>query len=193
MANDAGELNDEEDEEPRRLTVSWEPTEVLAASILAAAGLLVVGGFASAIAATVGAQPSGPLDLQNIGTDIELGAGWAGPFFALFLIATLGLGWWNIRQWNGTTEDLDEDDVDTEVHLRRAERTVQWLQAVLAIDAAGAIAGFVGILMTVLPSSPVAIDWSRSIEVGTSALGTLLITGAGIWAGSRLRRETQPV
>ncbi len=166
--------------------------------MLVAVGLVVVGGLATAVAATVGTQVvSGPPDLISTGLEIESGSSWAGAVFSLILLGTLALGWWQFQRWSVASgiggEGEEEEPPDTDVHVWRADRIVLLSQVALVINAAGAVAGFVGTLMDVAAGPSIPLDWSRAIGIGAGAVGAVVISFAGVWAGTRLRREPQAI
>lgn len=190
MANSTAEATEEESE-PSRAKISWEPSEIVAATILAAVVLIVVGALASALAATVGI-PSSLAGIQDTAAEIEIGAAWSGPVFSLFFLATLALCWWQLSKWGDVAvSDPDEELPDVEAHLWRTIRMLQWTQVGFGINAAAAVAGFVGVLMQVTsgPSSP--FIWARAIGDGGATLGTIAIACGGLWTGLRLRAQRQ--
>lgn len=60
----------------------------------------------------------------------------------------------------------------------------------LLLAAAGAVAGFVGVLITTLNvpgGGGPPINWARDILEGASTLATVLVAAVGIWVGGRVR------
>ncbi|MHB8682544.1 MAG: hypothetical protein ACYDA2_10685 [Acidimicrobiales bacterium] len=153
----------------------FEVPELAAATVLVVVGLLAIGGLVSAVASLwetgYGIQPSS----QRAANALLTGTGWAHPFTALFLLAAVVL-----LRWHRSRGDDD------------GERTVAtWLEVGLLVTSAGAIAAFVGALLSFVgtqggsPSTSVVVV--RDVDAAVILLATVAVTAAGLVIGGRLR------
>jgi hypothetical protein len=178
--------------------VAWEPAEIAAVAVLSMFSVLVLGGLATGIAAdTAGPQPPG---IHLAAEAAASGADWASPVLAAILFGVLGLCWWQFQGWSevghspGASDEIDQSDEVFEAmgHLRRSQTFTVWAQVALVLTALGSVAGFVGGIVNQDIAGSSVLLWSRDFGAGGSMLGTLVLGGAGLLIGQRLRSQYKP-
>ncbi|GEM_PF-2484913 len=176
---------DEEDETVPSLP--WQIPEIVSVVALASVGVLALGGLVTGIARvvteTASIFPPG-LGSQEIWNAIQLGSLWATPFIAVIILGALGLCWWQVQVW-AQVVDVPEDEGDLSDALgrvRRASLIARWAMVVLALTAAGAMAGFVADV-GLNASGP---SWPIDVDEGASLFAVLLLLSAAVLVGRQV-------
>jgi hypothetical protein len=163
--------------------------------VLAAVGVLVVGGLVAGIVASTMSYGGITQGGAVAGNAIGFGAGWAEPLLAMALLGVVGVCWWQFEAWSDASEPDDGLDRVVEVtgHIGRAKRISQWTQAELLLLCAGAVALVVGIVLQSIGvgSNADAVDWARIVIEVASLLAVLVVAGAGAWIGRKITLDQE--
>jgi len=164
--------------------VSWDWREVLAASAMTALGLVVVAGLISGISrSTRQGPPSAPFNANW--SAIQFGTSWANVYFAVSLLAVLGISLWTYRSWAEA-----EDEGDTPGHVRRSVRLLVSVRIGLVVVALGSLLGLVAeVEVNSGIDTGVSEVWSLDLAVGMVTLGVFVLVGVGFWLTHSLTRH----
>lgn len=164
--------------------VAWIVPEIASLGVLVLAALLAAGGLATGIVSVLGSQQDALTGTQLTGQALENGASWGGALLAVALVGVLGVAWWQA----GTYAAPGDPDLEAATRLWRAWQLRRFALIGLLLTAAGAVAGFVGVLITTLnvPLGVPPINWARDILEGASTLATVLVAAVGIWVGGQV-------
>jgi hypothetical protein len=172
---------------------SWEFLEILAAVILAAESLRIVGSVTSGLiyAATAHAGAFG--NQQLIGSAMERVTNFSdGPGIVLLLIS-LALVWWRAEYWtariNRSTAGLDDAGLPAEaVQAHRLGALARWTTVLFSLAGVGAIAFLIGdILVNTAGGVPTSDQW-QALANGTFSIAYTVIALAALVASIRLAR-----
>jgi hypothetical protein len=165
----------------------WEFPEVAAVVVLAAVGVLAVGGIAAGIVESqrnLGTSAPPGFDRQLLGGSLVAGSSWASLVVGIVLLGLVGLCWWNVGQWEPDGDDVDpeSDDVEALGHIGRCRAITVWIQVVLGVTALAAVADFVGGVIEHFDG----VDWAPNVDAGANMLAVLAVAGTGVVLGRRL-------
>ena len=166
----------------------WEFPEVAAVVVLAAVGVLALGGLATGIArSTQGGTAGGLPGRVYVGTSVLFGSLWASFVLAAVLLGLIGLCWWHLGEWEPASEDEESSHGTAEAlgHASRTRSIVVWVQVALVVTAAGAISELVGALLETVGSGGAA-RWAADFNAGANALAVLAMAVTGVVLGRRL-------
>jgi len=186
----------------QRVRSSWEIQEVVAVGVLIAVAILIVSGLASgiAVASTYGEQlivNSG--GNQTWGLFLLYSTRWIGVDVTLFLVAVLGLVWWQVDGWADRLAELEDavDEVDASdeaevvagvAHIVRNKSIATWTGVFLVVSVVAAIGSVVGMVLQYSPGSD-ALSWGQYFLTGGEALASLVLVAIGGFAYVSLRRR----
>jgi hypothetical protein len=184
----AGGFPDEIDGSAYRL--AWEVPETGAVAVLAAVGVLMVGGLVAGVVAANSPSYGGGTPLRiSVSTAISFGATWAGPLLAIALLAIVGLCWWQAEAWGAVSEPDHEFEraVEAVGHIQRAHRICWWAQAELLLVCLGAVALVVSsALLSTGGLNAGAVNWVRIIVEVANLLAVLAVASVGAWIGRKV-------
>lgn len=154
--------------------ISWGRTELLVLAALVVAGVLALGGLAAGVAAaSISVAGTGEQYLN--GQAIRLGAGWAEPLLALFLLGALVLSLGSDEKWGRAA--ADRDDV-ARAHYWRARRTALLANVLLGTTVLGAASGVAGVALAQASLPPAAVTgtmWSQEFLAIAGLVGTVIV------------------
>jgi len=173
-------------------SASWEFLEVLAAVILAAESLRIVGSLIAGIinGLTTSAGLAGSQHV--IGNAIDVAANYSdGPGIVLLLVS-LAMLWWRAEYWTARLRSSADaggvdGDLPTEgVQVHRLRALTRWALVLFIFAAAGAVAWLVGDVL-VITSSHVSssVQWQAYAD-DLFTLAYAVIAAAGIAASVKL-------
>jgi hypothetical protein len=160
--------------------VPWEVAEVGSTAVLLSTLILVLGGLASGLVATV--QFAGSSDA------VDFGAQWADPLLAMILLGLVGLSWWQHTGWMGDSNEIDSGS-EVAAHLARFRKISFWGQLGLLLTVAGSASYFGSAVATDIGFSPPGPEgiWSQAVFAGASFLAVTALAVAGLFIGQKLR------
>ncbi len=166
--------------------VAWELPEIFVIVVAVSVALLALGGLGTGIAISVTTGFLGTT--QGVWNAIQFGGQWANVYLAAILLGALGLSWWQVHRWTGAANvSANERDTSADLeHIRRAQRMTGWVEAALALNAAGAIAEFIGQVGSYGSGRDL---WSYDIGGGSEMLAVLVIAATGILASRRFQHR----
>lgn len=174
----------EGDDEPDA-RVDWEVPEVGGVVIVAAVGLLVLGGLVTGIAAAAGAPTTFGPGSGNVelGSSVQSGAAWADPVLAMVLLGVLGACWWWAGTWSNAPGEPGARERDVaEVHVERARMLARSAVAALVVTLAGSLALLVGLLLSNSQAgNQSSLVWSGDIAQVASVLAVAATVAGGTW------------
>jgi len=170
----------------------WEFLEILAAVILAAESLRIIGSvIAGIIDATTG--PSLAIGQQRlVGNAIESAANFSdGPGIVLLLL-TLGMVWWRATHWterlhNSRASGIAAGDLGVEaLQVRRLRGLTRWVLALFILASLGALAYVVGsIVVNTAGGVTTGLQW-QAYSDDLFSVAYLILAVAGIVASLKL-------
>jgi len=169
---------------------TWEFLEILAAVILAAESLRVVGSTVSGVIFATTAHP-GPFGQQQlIGTAMVSAANFSdGPGIVLLLLS-FGLLWWRTEYWTkqvGRSGSPGAPPAEA-IQLRRLRSLARWASALFTLAAAGAVSFLVGnIVVNTAGGVPTSDQW-QAYASDSFSVAYLVIAVAGLVASLKLAR-----
>jgi len=173
-------------------SAGWEFLEVLAAVILAAESLRIVG---SLIAGMINGltTPAGLAGTQHtIGNAIDVAANYSdGPGIVLLLVS-LAMLWWRAEYWTARLRaSADAGGVDGElptegIQVHRLRALTRWAVVLFIFAVAGAIAWLVGdVLVTTSGHLSSSVQWQAYAD-DLFTLAYAVIAAAGVAASVKL-------
>jgi hypothetical protein len=173
-------------------SAKWELLEMLAAVILAAESLRIVGSVTAGIinGATASAGSIGQSHL--IGGAMETATGYSdGPGIVLLLVS-LALLWWRAEYWTGRLRHSVQagfaagDRPAEATQLHRLRSLTRWTVGLFILAAAGAVAYFVGnVLVLTAGGVSSGTQWT-GLANDAFPVAYLIIALAGVVASRRL-------
>jgi hypothetical protein len=170
----------------------WELLEVLAAVILAAESLRIIGSLVAGI--LDGSAVPGVLGARALGNAIEVAANYSdGPGIVLLLVS-LAMLWWRAEHWAGRLEvsaadgGLDGEMPVEGIQVRRLRGLTRWNLILFLFATAGAIAYLVGnVIVTHAQHLSNSAQWQAYAD-DLFSLAYAIIAVAGIAASVKLVR-----
>ena len=126
------------------------------------------------------------------GAALERGGQWAGPVLAIALLGVLLLCWWRAHGWTGRLASATGTNHRTLLvaHVRRTAALARYTLAALVLTFAGALAGLIGLVLTLREiSNQTAVTWPSYLSSAAAAAGVLVALLAGLFAATRLRQS----
>jgi hypothetical protein len=175
---------------------SWELLEIVAAVIIVAQALRLVGSVISGIVYGVSTHTGAGFPSQLLlGTTLQTIAGFAdGPGLVLLLVS-LGLVWWRTAHWSERLDrsiasgGADGGEPGEAIQLRRLDRLAIGVGWLLVLVAVGAIVFLIGVfLINTVNGEPTSTRVSAFAQ-GTFPLAYAVIAGAGAFAARHLSAQ----
>jgi hypothetical protein len=171
--------------------VRWEPPEVVATVVLAAVGIIALGGLVGAVVYAASNVVPGAFSPQAAWEAVGRGAAWSGPILTMILLGILAVCWWQARAWAALVS-AHETAATAAAHLYRSIRIAAWAVVATVLSVLGAVASVVSVIgfNRGLTADYVA---SVAIPVGADALAVLLLAATGLWLFTQIRRLGQTI
>lgn len=177
-------------EEGGRDALPWAGPEYAVIAILVVVGLVALGGLADGIYLAFNAFSPFVDPFTIAWSAVTLGASWAEPFLALFVLGAAGICWWQADRWADEVEAPSAMLEPARGYIQRAQRTSSWALWGLALTAVGSTAGLVATVGLVVLSGPAQTSYtSRLISEVASTLAVFVIAAIG-WLVVRETRRT---
>jgi hypothetical protein len=170
----------------------WELLEILAAVILAAESLRIVGSVTAGIINGATAHVAGGGEQRVIGRAMVMAAGFSdGPGIVLLLVS-LGLLWWRAEYWTGRLRrslpgGAGDSGLPEEVsQFRRLRVLARWTILLFGLASAGALAFFVGTILVVSAGGNSASAQWQAYANDLFSIAYLIIALAGVVGARKL-------
>ena len=165
----------------------WEFPEIAVVVVLAAVGVLALGGLATGIARSFQGNAISPpgFDRQYVGSSIQFGALWANVVLAAVLLGLMGVCWWNLGEWEPEPDEARSEDgaAEAEGHINRGRNIVIAVQVALGLTSMAAIASLVG---AIIGYHSGIVYWAPDFNAGANAVAVLAMAITGVVVGRGL-------